>query len=105
MSPPVTGPLHEFVPPYEAVMAVAVARPSPDTETVQLAYGASKPPAEMAIVNRIVDPCSVPVSVPRPVIDVPVTVIVTVPDRSPPDCVTCSVIDPGPEESEAIPRH
>jgi hypothetical protein len=31
--------------------------------------------------------------------------MVTVPDTLVPDCVICIVIEPGPEESVAVPRH
>src|SRR6187200_397113 len=31
--------------------------------------------------------------------------MLTVPDRVAPDCVTCIVIEPGPDESVAVPRH
>src|SRR5262245_57746808 len=59
----------------------------------------------MEIVSWIVAPFSVPVSAPRPVVGTPVTPIVTVPERSFPVCVTWRVIEPGPDESVAVPFH
>ena len=59
----------------------------------------------MVIVSRMALPVSVPARAPRPVIDVPVTLMVTVPDTLLPDCVTCIVIEPGPDESVAVPLH
>ena len=99
------APVHEFVPVYVSVIEDADAWPSPVTLAVHAPYGASNPPAGTAIVRRIVEPDTVPVNVPRPVIDVPVTVMVTVPDRSVPVWVTCIVTSPGPEESDAVPFH
>ena len=72
---------------------------------LQLANGASNPPAEIVIISLMAEPDSVPVSVPRPVVELSVTVIVTVPERFVLDCVTCIVIEPGPDESFAVPRH
>jgi hypothetical protein len=84
-------------------MDVAVAWPVAETLAVQLANGESNPPAGMVIVRRIVEePETAPVTVPRP--PAVVTDIVTVPVRSAPDWVTCMVIDPGPDESVAVPR-
>jgi hypothetical protein len=49
--PDATVPLQLFVPLYDPVIVVVVADASPDTFAVHAAYGASKPPAAIAIVK------------------------------------------------------
>lgn len=78
--------------------------PSPETVDVHAAYGLSNPPAAMLIEKWIDELESDPVSVPRPLTPVPVSVIVTVPDSDASVCVTTHTICPGPDESDAAPR-
>src|SRR5262245_5763581 len=84
-------------------MAAPFNSPSPLTSAVQLECGASKPPDGTAIVNRRDDPDIVPDIDPRPLSFVAVSVIVIDPVNEPPDCVSCHVIWPGPDESDAFP--
>jgi hypothetical protein len=77
----------------------------PDTFAEHVLYGLSNPPASTETVNCSDDPEMVPETVPRPVTVVAVSVIVIVPDTDVPDCVTCHVIWPGPDESLADPDH
>jgi hypothetical protein len=101
--PDVTAPPQLLLPEYDPVMELVDAVASPDTVAVQAAYGTSKPPAAMEIVNRIDDPDTVPESDPRPFAPLLVSVIVTVPEMAASDCVTCHAICPGPDESDAVP--
>ena len=48
-------------------------------------------------------PDTVPDTVPRPAAFVPESFIVNTPENELPDCVSCHVIVPGPDESEADP--
>jgi hypothetical protein len=77
----------------------------PSTLAEHVLYGLSNPPASTETVNCSDDPATVPEIVPRPVTFVDVSVIVIVPDTEVPDCVTCHVICPGPDESLAEPVH
>jgi hypothetical protein len=76
---------------------------SPENVALQDANGLSNPPAGMAIEKRIDDPDTVPEIDPRPLMPVPVSVMVTVPEIAVLDCVSCHVITPPPDESVAGP--
>ena len=79
--------------------------PVPDTEVEQDSYGASNPPTGTAIENCIVDPETVPDTVPRPVTFIVGSAIVNVPENDEPDWVICQRIVPDPDESDAVPVH
>jgi hypothetical protein len=77
----------------------------PETLAEHVLYGLSNPPASTETVNCSDDPETVPDTVPRPVTFVVVSVMDIVPEIDVPDCVTCHVICPGPDESFAGPDH
>ena len=75
----------------------------PETLAEHVLYGLSNPPASTETVNCSDDPETVPETVPLPVTFVDVSVMDIVPEIDVPDCVTCHVICPGPDESFADP--
>lgn len=87
------------------MIAAADAIAVPETVALQAPYGASNPPAGTAIENCTDVPVRVPLTVPRPVAPVSVSVITSEPENDAPDCVNCQVIWPGPDESLAVPVH
>lgn len=103
--PELTAPLQLLVPEYDPEIDDVDAVASPVTEAEHAAYGKSKPPAAIEIVNRSADPDMVPDSDPRPLAPLLVSVMVTVPETVVSDCMTCHVICPGPDESDAVPAH
>ena len=96
-------PAQELEPEYEPVKVDEASCASPDTWAVHAPCGASNPPAGTLIVKVTDDPETVPITDPRPVTFVAVSVMVSVPLTDAPDCVICHVICPGPDESDAVP--
>ena len=99
------APLHELDPSYVPATDVEEMVAFPETFAEHVLYGLSNPPASTETVNCSDDPDTVPEIVPLPVTFVDVSVMDIVPDTDVPDCVTCHVIWPGPDESLAEPVH
>ncbi len=97
------APVHELEPVNVPVMAAADAVALPDADELHAALGLSNPPTGTVTVNSSDDPDTVPETVPRPVTPVPVSVVVSEPENDAPDWVSCHVIRPGPDESDAVP--
>ena len=99
------APLHELDPSYVPVTDVDEIVAFPETFAEHVLYGLSNPPASTETVNCSDEPETVPETVPLPVSFVDVSVMDIVPEIDVPDCVTCHVIWPGPDESFADPDH
>jgi len=97
------GPVHELVPVYVPVMVGIETVALPVAELVQVANGASNPPAAIVIEKLIDDPETVPVIDPCPLTPVSVSRMVSVPENALLVCVRRHVIWPGPDESAAGP--
>lgn len=96
-------PVHVLEPLYVPVMEVPETLPLPDTVELHDANEPLKPPTGTVSEKLTVDPESVPETEPLPVVPLPLSVIVSVPENELPFCVTCQAIVPGPEESDAFP--
>jgi hypothetical protein len=84
--PDATVPVHEFEPENVPVIETPASCASPVTSAVQVSYGASNPPAGMAMEKRKDVPLIEPEMEPRPVTWVVESVSDRLPENEPPDC-------------------
>src|SRR5262245_10577015 len=86
-------------------MVVAEAVPVPDTVVEHSTYTPSKPPTGTVSENCRFDPEALPVTAPRPLTFCRPSVISSGPENDLPLCVSCQVMVPAPEVSDAVPDH